>query len=63
MMTQFLATTIAIDVMDLFTVVLLALILFWVGRIFFMVQKGLNEIVKGLNSIDERLSDLERSRK
>lgn len=41
-------------------VLLLAAILFWVGMVFFILQKGLNEIVKGLCALDERLSRLER---
>jgi len=42
-------------------VALLALILFWVGKIFFAVEKGLQETIKGMNSIEERLAALEKT--
>lgn len=38
---------------------LLAIGLFWIGAIFFILQKSLNEFTKGMNSLDERLSRIE----
>ena len=37
----------------------LALAILWLGRIFYILQKGLNEIITGLRSIDERLTRVE----
>ena len=33
--------------------------LVWIGRIFYALRKGLNEIIIGLTSIDERLARIE----
>lgn len=49
-----------IAVLLVLIVLLLAAILFGVGVVFFILQKGLNEIVKGLCALDERLSRVER---
>jgi hypothetical protein len=41
-------------------VTIIALIaLVWIGRIFYALRKGLNEIIIGLTSIDERLARIE----
>ena len=45
---------------DLLLCVLLCVLLFWIGRIFYTIQKGFNEIIAGLTAIDERLARLER---
>ncbi len=37
----------------------LAVAILWLGRIFYILQKGLNEIITGLTSIDERLTRVE----
>ena len=37
----------------------LAVAILWLGRIFYILQKGLNEIITGLRSIDERLTRVE----
>ena len=37
----------------------LAVAILWLGRIFYILQKGLNEIITGLRSIDERLARVE----
>ena len=37
----------------------LAVAILWLGRIFYILQKGLNEIVTGLTSIDQRLTRVE----
>jgi hypothetical protein len=47
--------------MDIVSVFFLALILFWVAKIFFILQKSLNEITKALNCFDERLRNIERN--
>jgi hypothetical protein len=47
-------------VVDLLLCVLLCVLLYWIGRIFYTMQKGLNEIIAGLSAIDERLARLER---
>lgn len=44
---------------DIIVIVVLCTALVWIGRIFYALQKGLNEIITGLNSIDERLARLE----
>jgi len=41
-------------------IILQAVILFWIGGIYYAMRKGLNEIIEGLRSIDERLSKLEK---
>ncbi len=41
-------------------IILQAVLLFWVGGIFFALRNGLNEIIKGLSSLDERLAKLEK---
>jgi hypothetical protein len=38
----------------------LAVAILWLGRIFYILQKGLNEIITGLASIDQRLTGVER---
>ena len=50
-----------IEVTAILIAFLLVFILFWVGKISYMLQKSLNEIVKGMNSLDERLSQIEES--
>ena len=45
--------------MIIFVVVLMCILLVWIGRIFYVVHKGMNEIIKGLSSIDDRLAHLE----
>ncbi len=47
--------------MDITAAVLLAIAIYWIAKIFFILQKSLNEITKGLNSLDERLSKIERT--
>ena len=42
--------------MEVIIIVLMCVLLLWIGRIFYAIQKGLNEIIVGLTSIDERLS-------
>ena len=37
----------------------LAVTILWLGRIFYILQKGLNELITGLTSIDQRLAKLE----
>ena len=37
----------------------LAVAILWLGRIFYILQKGLNEIISGLSSIDQRLTRVE----
>ena len=44
---------------ELLLIVGLAVIALWVGRIFYILQKGLNEVITGLGSIDDRLARLE----
>jgi len=46
-------------VFELLLIVGLAVIALWVGRIFYILQKGLNEVITGLTSIDDRLARLE----
>lgn len=47
--------------MDITTAILLAIAIYWIAKIFYILQKSLNEITKGLNSLDERLSKIERN--
>lgn len=47
--------------MDITATVLLAIAIYWIAKIFCIVQKSLNEVTKGLNSLDERLNKIERS--
>lgn len=37
----------------------LAVVILWLVRIFYILQKGLNEIIRGLTSIDQRLARAE----
>ena len=37
----------------------LAVAILWLGRIFYILQKGVNEIITGLTSIDQRLTRVE----
>ena len=37
----------------------LAVAILWLGRIFYILQKGLNELITGVSSIDQRLARLE----
>jgi hypothetical protein len=37
----------------------LAVAILWLGRIFYILQKGLNELISGMSSIDQRLARLE----
>lgn len=50
-----------IEVIAILITILLAFILFWVGKISYMLQKSLNEVIKGMNSLEERLSQIEES--
>jgi hypothetical protein len=45
--------------MDITAAVLLVIAIYWIAKIFFILQKSLNEITKGMNSLDERLSKIE----
>lgn len=47
--------------MDITAAILLAIAIYWIAKIFYILQKSLNEITKGLNSLDERLSKIERN--
>jgi hypothetical protein len=47
--------------MDITAAILLAIAIYWIAKIFYILQKSLNEITKGLNSLDERLSKIEKS--
>lgn len=38
----------------------LLVILFWIGKIMYTVQRGLTEAIRGLNSLDERLAAIEK---
>ncbi len=42
--------------------VLFVILVYWIGAIFVIVKKGLNEIIKALQSIDEKLARLEQLR-
>jgi hypothetical protein len=46
-------------VLEILGLVGLAVAILWLGRIFYILQKGLNEIITGLTSIDERLTRVE----
>ena len=46
-------------VFEILGLVGLAIAILWIGRIFYILQKGLNEIISGLTSIDQRLTRLE----
>ncbi len=37
----------------------LAFAILWIGRIFYILQKGPNEIITGLSAIDQRFSRIE----
>ena len=39
----------------------LAVAILWLGRIFYILQKGLNELITGMSSIDQRLARLEHT--
>ena len=43
--------------MEIAILAVLLVILYWVGAIFYAIQKGFGEVIKGLQSIDERLSE------
>ena len=49
------------EVLTILVVFLLIFLLYWVGKISFILQKSLNEIIKGMNSLDERLSQIEEA--
>lgn len=40
----------------------LLLLLYWMGGIFYGIQKGFNQVLKGLESIDARLSRLDKDK-
>ena len=40
----------------------LLLLLYWIGGIFYGIQKGFNQVLKGLESIDARLRQLEENK-
>lgn len=46
------------DVALILIVALLLMMLFWMGAIFYAIQKGFNQVVRGLESIDDRLKHL-----
>ncbi len=46
--------------LELLGLVGLAVAILWLGRIFSILQKGLNESITGLTSIDQRLTHLEK---
>jgi hypothetical protein len=46
-------------VLEILGLVGLAVAILWLGRIFYILQKGLNEIISGLSSIDQRLTRVE----
>ncbi len=46
-------------VFEILGLVGLAIAILWIGRIFYILQRGLNEIIAGLSSIDQRLTRLE----
>ncbi len=48
-----------IEVITIVIAFLLVFILFWVGKISYMLQKSLNETIKGMNSLDQRLNQIE----
>ncbi len=51
-----------IDVALILTVALLLMMLFWMGALFYAIQKGFNQVVKGLESLDDRLKHLEQKK-
>jgi len=53
-------TTIEIVLIGLLAMLLI--MLYWVGAIFYAIQKGFNQVVKGLESIDARLARLEEKK-
>jgi preprotein translocase subunit YajC len=50
-MTEFILAMIAL---------LLVITLLFVGAMYYMLQRGLKEVIKGMNSFDERLSQIEK---
>jgi len=46
-------------VLEILGLVGLAVAILWLGRIFYILQKGLNELISGMSSIDQRLARLE----
>ncbi len=42
--------------------VLFVILVYWIGAIFVIVKKGLNEIIKALESIDGKLTKLQQGR-
>jgi hypothetical protein len=46
-------------VFEILGLVGLAVAILWLGRIFYILQKGLNELISGLSSIDQRLTRVE----
>lgn len=50
-----------IEVVAIVIAILLGFILFWVGKISYILQKSLNEVIKGMNSLDQRLSQAEEN--
>jgi hypothetical protein len=46
-------------VFEILGLVGLAVAILWLGRIFYILQKGLNEIITGLSAIDQRLTRVE----
>ena len=46
-------------VLEILGLVGLAVAILWLGRIFYILQKGLNELISGISSIDQRLGRLE----
>ncbi len=48
-----------LEILGFVVLVALVVIVFWLARVFYVLQKGLNEIISGLNSLDQRLANLE----
>jgi hypothetical protein len=46
-------------VLEILGLVGLAVAIYWVSRIFYILQRGLNEIISGLSAIDQRLTRVE----
>ena len=47
--------------MDIIIVVILAVALIWMGKVFYLLQRGFNELMTAMNSLDERLQKIENN--
>lgn len=45
----------------LILLILLSFILFWLGKIFYLLQRGFHELIEATNSLDERLRKIEEN--